>query len=211
VLDVADGQHCTHSSLICEVMKEATMRTLDARAWQVHFTELRTPVLSAFPRLYRQDVEATGDDFDALVHLIQRHSGMSASEVHTRLNQIEVLEVDGEIETRKPSGDTNGGGASIDQLLRLGFGFEDSERTRVVDMMRKLDRQLKRFRADAVDMELTVKDRETMTQKVTMEAKLPHLPRIVATSNEPMLRDALMDVREQVLRQIKEQHARRRG
>ena len=187
------------------------MRTLDARAWQVHFTELRTPVLSAFPRLHRQDVEATGDDFDALVHLIQRHSGLSATQVHDRLRQIEVLEADGDIETHEPAGDTNGGDASIGRQLRLGFGFEDSERPRIVDMLRKLDRQLKRFQADAVDIELNVKDRETMTQKVTMEVKLPHFPRMVATSNEPMLRDALMDVREDVHRQIKEQHARRRG
>ena len=187
------------------------MRTLDARAWQVHFSDLRTPVLSAFPRLHRQDVEATGDDFDALVHLIQRHSGLSASEVHNRLRQIEVLEVDGDIEIREARGDTNGRGASIEHQLRLGFGFEESERDRIVDMLRKLDRQLKRFRPDAVDIELNVKDRETMTQKVTMEVKLPHLPRIVATSHEPSLRDALMDVREEVLRQVKEQHARRRG
>jgi hypothetical protein len=177
----------------------------------VHFTELRTRVLSAFPRLYRQDVEATGDDFDALVHLIQRHSGLSASEVHNRLRQIEVLEVDGDIETREPSGDANGGGASVERQLRLGFGFEESERSRVVDMLRKLNRQLQRFPADATDVELNVKDRETMTQKVTMEVKLPHFPRIVATSNELSLRDALMDVREEVLRQVKEQHARRRG
>ena len=187
------------------------MRTLDARAWQVHFTDLRTPVLSAFPRLHRQDVEATGDDFHALVHLIQRQSGLSASEVHDRLRQIEVLEADGDIEIRENRGDTNGTGASVEQQLRLGFGFEESERDRIVDMLHKLDRQLKRFRPDAVDIELNVKDRETVTQKVTMEVKLPHLPRIVATSNEPLLRDALMDVREEVLRQIKEQHARRRG
>lgn len=187
------------------------MRTLDARAWQVHFSELRTRVLTAFPRLHRQDVEAAGDDFDALVHLIQRHSGLSATEVHSRLRQIEVLEVDGDIETRESTGDTNGGGASVERQLRLGYGFEESERGRVVDILRKLDRQLKRFRPDAVDIELNVKDRETMTQKVTMEVKLPHFPRIVATSNESMLRDALMDVREEVLRQIKEQHARRRG
>lgn len=187
------------------------MRTLDARAWQVHFTELRTPVLSAFPRLHRQDVEAAGDDFDALVHLIQRHSGLSATEVHNRLREIEVLEIGGDIEARETGVVANGKAASVERQLRLGFGFEESERDRVVGMLGKLDRQLKRFPADAVDMELTVKDRETMAQKVTMEVKLPHLPRIVATSNEPLLRDALMNVREEVLRQIKEQHARRRG
>jgi hypothetical protein len=210
VVDVADGQHCTHSSPKREVMKEATMRTLDARAWQVHFARLRTPVLSAFPRLHRQDVEATGGDFDALVHLIQRHSGLSASEVHDRLREIEVMELEGDIETREPTPTTRRRGASVDQL-RIEFGFEESERPRIVGIMRKLDRQLKRFPADAVDMELNVKDRETTTQKVTMGVWLPNFPRVVATSKEPVLRDALMNVREEVLRQIKEQHARRRG
>jgi hypothetical protein len=101
-------------------------------------------------------------------------------------------------------------GATVDQL-RIEFGFEESERPRVIELLRKLDRQLKRFPADAVDMELTVKDRDTVDQKVTMDVRLPSLPRIVATSKEMPLRDALMDVREDVLRQIKEVLARRRG
>jgi hypothetical protein len=210
VLDRADGQHCTDSSRIREVMKEATMRTLDARAWQVHFTELRTPVLSAFPRLHRQDVEAAGDDFDALVHLIQRQSGLSATEVRDRLREIEVVDADGEIETREDDGATDRSGASVDQL-RIEFGFEESERPRITEMMRKLDRLLQRFPADAVDMELYVKERDSLAQKVTLEVRVPNLPRVVATSREQVLRDALMDVRDDIWRQIKEQLARRRG
>lgn len=101
-------------------------------------------------------------------------------------------------------------GATVDQL-RIEYGFEESEHPRVIELLRKLDRQLKRFSADAVDMELTVKDRDTSDQKVTMEVWLPGLPRVVATSKELALRDALMDVREDVWRQIKEQQARRRG
>jgi hypothetical protein len=192
-------------------MKEATMRTLDARAWQVHFTELRTPVLSAFPRLHRQDVEATGDDFDALVHLIQRQSGMSATEVRDRLREIEVVDANGELETREAAdGATDHDGASVDHL-RIEFGFEEAERPRITDMMRKLDRLLQRFPADAVDMQLYIKERDSLAQKVTMEVRLPSLPRIVATSREQILRDALMDVRDDVWRQIREQLARRRG
>jgi hypothetical protein len=191
-------------------MKEATMRTLDARAWQVHFTELRTPVLAAFPRLHRQDVEATGDDFDALVHLIQRHSGLSATEVHDRLREIEVMEFNGDLEARDATAEPTDGRASVDHL-RIEFGFVESERPRIVEMLRKLDRQLQRWPADAVDMELYVKDRETMGQKVTMEVRLPNLPRIVATSKLPQLHDAVMDIRDEVWRQIKEQLARRRG
>jgi predicted nucleotidyltransferase len=208
VLDGVDGQHCTHSSRIREGTKEATMRTLDARAWQGHFTELRTRVLTAFPRLHRQDVEATGDDFDALVHLIQRHSGLSATEVHDRLREIEVTDVDPE--TRDVTADTSAGRASVDQL-RTESGFGESEHPRIVDTLRKLDRQLQRWPADAVNMELFVKDRDTLAQKVTMEVWLPNLPRVVATSHQPVLRDALMEIRDDVWRQIKEQLARRRG
>jgi len=188
------------------------MRTLDARAWQVHFTDLRTPVLSAFPRLHRQDVEATGDDFDALVHLIQRQSGLSASEVHERLREIEVGTHDGDLEIREAGSqaDAEPARASVEHL-RIEFGFEEAERPRIMELLRKLDRHLQRWSADAVDIQLHVKDRDSLAQKVTMEARLPNLPRIVATSREQVLHDALMDVRDDVLRQIKEQLDRRRG
>ncbi|MBW3605274.1 MAG: hypothetical protein KY460_10255 [Actinobacteria bacterium] len=184
------------------------MTTLDARAWQAKFTELRTPVLSAFPRLHRQDVEAAGDDFDALVHMIQRQSGLSATEVHDRLSEIEVADdADDDVETSQR---TTRPRASLDQL-RIAFGFEESERPRILELLRKLDRQLQRFPAEAVDLELTVKDRDTTTQKVTLEAWLPNVPRLVVTSKESSLRDALMDVREDLWRRINESLDRRRG
>lgn len=182
------------------------MTTLDARVWQARFAELRTPVLSAFPRLHRQDVEAAGDDFDALVHTIQRTSGMSATEVVQRLSTITVDDDD----EPTPAPDDGRRRASLDQL-RVGFGFEESERSRVVELMRKLDRQLQRFPAEGVDMELTIKDRGTTAQKVTLEVWLPNMPRIVVTSKEHDLRDALMDVREDLWRHLNEKVNRRRG
>lgn len=192
------------------------MTTLDARAWQAKFTELRTPVLSAFPRLHRQDVEAAGDDFSALVHTIQRQSGLSATEVHERLSTIEVDEEpdatgDADNHTNTPSsGRAARPRASLEEL-RIAFGFEEAERPRILELLRKLNRQLQRFPAEAVDLELTVKDRDTPNQKVTLEAWLPNVPRIVVTSKEPSLRDALMDVREDLWRQINESVDRRRG
>lgn len=100
--------------------------------------------------------------------------------------------------------------ASLEQL-RIGFGFEESERARILELLRKLDRQLQRFPAEAVDLELTVKDRDTTAQKVTLEASLPNVPRIVVTSKEQSLRDALMDVREDLWRRINEAVNRRRS
>jgi ribosome-associated translation inhibitor RaiA len=179
------------------------MTTLDARVWQTRFTELRTPVLSAFPRVHRQDVEAAGDDLDALVHTIQRSSGLSATEVHQRLAEIAV-------EGGGQSDSSERRGASLEQL-RIGYGFEEAERPRIIELLRKLDRQLQRFPAEAVDLELTVKDRDTPAQKVTLEAKLPNVSRLVVTSREHSLRDALMEVREDLWRQLKETINRRRG
>lgn len=179
------------------------MTSLDARVWQTRFTELRTSVLSAFPEVRRQEVEAAGDDFDALVHTIQRRSGMSATEVHERL-----AEIDTDDEDRRSDGGRRG--ASLEQL-RIGFGFEESERPRIVELLRKLNRQLQRFPAEAMDLELTVKDRDTTAQKVTLEAWLPNMPRLVVTSKEQSMRDALMDVREDLWRQLKETLDRRRG
>jgi len=179
------------------------MTALDARVWQSRFTELRTSVVSAFPDVHRQEVEAAGDDFDALVHTIQRRSGMSATEVHERLAEIDA-------DDGAEPADGGRRGASLEQL-RIGFGFEESERPRILELLRKLDRQLQRFPAEAVDLELTVKDRDTTAQKVTLEAWLPNMPRVVVTSREHSLRDALMEVREGLWRQLKETLDRRRG
>ncbi|CAN5917512.1 hypothetical protein BH23ACT10_BH23ACT10_28450 [soil metagenome] len=185
------------------------MTTLDAQAWQARFTELRTPVMSAFPLLHRQDVEAAGDDFTALVHTIQRQSGLSATEVHERLSEIDVEDSD-ENAGDAGSGSAQRSRASLEQL-RIAFGFEESERPRILELLRKLDRQLQRFPAEAVDLELTVKERDTTAQKVTLEAWLPNVPRIVVTSKEHSLRDALMDVREDLWRRINQTVDRRRN
>lgn len=185
------------------------MTTLDAGAWQARFTELRTPVLSAFPLVHRQDVEAAGDDFAALVHTIQRQSGLSATEVHDRLSEIDLDDEGSNGETGSSEG-AQRERASLEQL-RIAFGFEESERPRILELLRKLDRQLQRFPAEAVDMELTVKDRDTTAQKVTLEAWLPNMPRIVVTSKEHSLRDALMDVREDLWRRINQAVDRRRN
>lgn len=190
------------------------MQSLNARVWQRHFPELRRPVMAAFPRLQPHDVEAVNDDFDALVALIQRSSGLGAGDVHDRLSAIDVQRLGITEDDTGPGSDdqpsrTRWRGASIGQL-RIGFGFEAAERTRILAILSKLDRQLSRFRADATDLELTVKDRGSMTQKVTLEVRLPKFPRVVATSTEMDLRDALMDLREDLWRRIDNLMSRRK-
>ncbi|CAN5254703.1 hypothetical protein BH20ACT8_BH20ACT8_13510 [soil metagenome] len=91
--------------------------------------------------------------------------------------------------------------ATVEQL-RLGAGFGEEERPRVLEVFRKLDRRLKRFSAGAVDMQLSVKERDTPSQKLTLECWIAGRDRIVATSTETDLGDALMDCREDLWRQI---------
>lgn len=95
----------------------------------------------------------------------------------------------------------NGNPASTAQL-RLGSGFHDDERDEVVARVSKLDRRLQRFDADATQLELSVKGRDSNEQHVVFEARLPGHDRLVATSSEPRLRDALNDVRDDMWRLI---------
>jgi hypothetical protein len=96
--------------------------------------------------------------------------------------------------------------ATVDACLRLGSGFAEDERSRIVDTFSKLDKRLKRWPADQVDMELSVKERESSSQSLTLECWI-HSDgdtRFVATSSEGLLQDALMDCREDLWRQIDE-------
>lgn len=91
--------------------------------------------------------------------------------------------------------------ATIEQL-RLGAGFADDERDEIASRLSKLDRRLKRFSADAVDMELSVKARDTNEQHVVLETRIAGYERFVATSDEPQMKDALNEVRDELWRQV---------
>jgi hypothetical protein len=95
--------------------------------------------------------------------------------------------------------------ASVEQI-RLGTGFNEDEHGRVVEQFRKLDKRLQRWSAEAVDMELSIKERDTSSQAVTFECWI-HTDgntHFVASSKEALLQDALMDCREDMWRQIDE-------
>ncbi len=93
--------------------------------------------------------------------------------------------------------------ATVDQI-RLGTGFSENERDRLIEVFRKLDRRLKRWPADQVDMELSIKERDGSSQSVTLECWIADGSgsHFVATSRESDLHDALMDCREDLWRQI---------
>lgn len=178
------------------------MRPLTPRVWERHFTVLRPYVLQEFPQVDRQRLETVGDDFSGLVEVVQDATGLSAQLVRQRMRKLDVDELG--LGTGEPDADaeeTGEGSASLDQL-RLGDGFSAGERDRIVGRLEKLNRRLRKFPADGTDLLLTVKDRDTTSQKVTLECGLPHFPPLVATSTEPDLQAALLEVREDLWRQI---------
>jgi ribosome-associated translation inhibitor RaiA len=175
------------------------MRPLTHRVWEQHFTQLRPHILEEWPDVDRMELEAIGDDWDGLIDLIQHATGMSADLVQAQLRKLDVDELGLGTGTRDEGADETR--ASLRQL-RIGEGFSESERDRVLARLQKLDRRLRKFPADGTELVISVKDRDSTSQKVTLECDLPHFRRIVATSTEPDLRAALMEVREDLWRQI---------
>lgn len=185
------------------------MRPLTRREWEEHYTELRPYVAEEFPDVDAEQLDSANDDFDRVIEILQDATGLPGQVIQGRLHNLDVEEL---------GLGTGGAGeeqdvddrASLDQL-RLSGEFDESDRARIVERLSKLNRRLKRFPADGTDLHLTVKDRESGGQKVTLEAWLPKFGHFAATSTEPDLRDALMDVREDMWRQIDDAVNKRKG
>lgn len=92
--------------------------------------------------------------------------------------------------------------ATVDDSLRLGGGLQVDERAAIVAGWHSLDERLRSFRSGSVDLELTVKERATPSQRTTLEAWVAGQPRLVATSTHIDLAQALIEVRDDLIRQI---------
>jgi ribosome-associated translation inhibitor RaiA len=93
--------------------------------------------------------------------------------------------------------------STIDQRLRVVSEFREDERERLVSTLQpKLDRRLERWDTEAVELELSVKERDTTSQKVVLEAWIAGQPRFVATSTQTDLDAALLEVRGDLFTQI---------
>jgi ribosome-associated translation inhibitor RaiA len=96
--------------------------------------------------------------------------------------------------------------STVADSLRLGHGFRNDERARVVDRLSKLDHRLSGMRG--VELELSVKDRDTRKQRMVLEARVPRWQPLVATSTEVEMDDALAEVRDDLLRQLNDNKTR---
>ncbi|GAA1302236.1 HPF/RaiA family ribosome-associated protein [Saccharothrix xinjiangensis] len=106
--------------------------------------------------------------------------------------------------------DTTEGETVIAQRLRLATGFHVSERHWVVEHLDALGTRLRSFRADQIDLEISLKDREGVEQRVTLECWINRHPRLhlVATSSRRDLSAALGEVRDDLVRQVDEAKTR---
>ncbi|NKE57815.1 HPF/RaiA family ribosome-associated protein [Lentzea sp. PSKA42] len=100
--------------------------------------------------------------------------------------------------------------AVITNRLHLATGFLSNERGWVVERLAALGSRLRSFHDDQVDLEISVKDRRGVEQRVTLECWINRTPRLhlVATSSEPDLPAALNEVRNELIRQVDEAKTR---
>ena len=96
----------------------------------------------------------------------------------------------------------NDDGASVESSLRLGSGFKASERDRIVAGWGKLSSRLGSYRQGTVELELSVKERGTPSQRTVLEAWIAGSERLVATSEQPDLDSAVTEVRDDLIRQL---------
>jgi ribosome-associated translation inhibitor RaiA len=92
--------------------------------------------------------------------------------------------------------------ATVEASLRLGGGLDPGERSQIVEHWGSLDARLRSFPAGSVELQLTIKERDTPSQRTTLEAWIAGQPRLVATSAESHLGSALSEVRDDLVRQL---------
>jgi hypothetical protein len=103
------------------------------------------------------------------------------------------------VDDQGSSRDAIGADGSLGRL-RLATRFAMSEREEIVAQFAALGARLRLFDQDAVDMELSVKEREGADQRVTLELWIAGRQRLVSTSSRTDLRAALKEVRDDSVR-----------
>ncbi|MDH3706280.1 MAG: HPF/RaiA family ribosome-associated protein [Acidimicrobiia bacterium] len=92
--------------------------------------------------------------------------------------------------------------ATVDTTLRLEGDLKPDDRDRIVASWGPLDQRLRSFRADAVSLMLTMKERDTPSQRTALEARVAGFDTFVATSTETDVERALIEVRDDLIRQL---------
>ncbi|MFF5207917.1 HPF/RaiA family ribosome-associated protein [Streptosporangium sp. NPDC000396] len=98
---------------------------------------------------------------------------------------------------------------AVAERLRLGAGFTEADRDEIVERFVPLRKRLRSFPKESVDLQLSVKNRDQDDQRVTLECRVSRVPPLVATSTAPELPAALIEVRDELIRQLDKLKTRR--
>ena len=98
--------------------------------------------------------------------------------------------------------------ATVTGCLRFSGGFSQAEKPGIIEQLQGLDARLATFTAGETELELSVKDRDRPGQQVTLECWVSGRPRLVATSSHRDLHEALVEVRDDLRRQINDAKTR---
>ncbi len=102
----------------------------------------------------------------------------------------------------------HGDPATVESSLRLGSGFAAEERDRIVAGWASLTSRLESFPQGTVELEISVKERATPSQRTVLEAWIAGSHRLVATSEQADLDQALTEVRDDLIRQLTDAKSR---
>ncbi len=86
--------------------------------------------------------------------------------------------------------------------LRLSNGVAPAEFDRVVAALGRLDERFRSYPAGTVELQLSVKERGTPSQRTTLEVWIAGQQRVVATSSRTDFDGALAEVRDDLVRQL---------
>ena len=103
--------------------------------------------------------------------------------------------------------------ATVETCLQVHGPLTATEIEALGDHWHALDARLRSFEPDDVRLDLYLKDRDTPSQHLTLEAKIAGLPALVATTSDPQLNHALNVVRDEMIRLVgdaKDTHRPRR-
>ncbi len=92
--------------------------------------------------------------------------------------------------------------ANVADALQLNHGIAPAETDHVIATFGRLDERLRSFPAGSVTLQLSVKERDTPSQRTTLEATIAGQRRLVATSIRADFDGALAEVRDDLVRQI---------
>lgn len=99
--------------------------------------------------------------------------------------------------------------ATVEKCLVLGHGFHEDERTTVMTILARMDSHLVGQSADQVRLDLHMKEPGHRGRKVTLECHIVGLSPLMATSADDDTKVAIAHIRDEVIRQLDEQKAKR--